>query len=313
MDVEIDRLVDGLAADVSNWGRWGEDDELGTLNLITPAVRAAAGSSISSGEVISLAMPLNPDWPQLPGSGRFNCQHLMVATGTDALATGDTVGWADDAIAMSVHGHTHWDALSHVFHRGKMFNGRSAGEVTAAGARSNDIVPVARELVTRGVLVDIAPGSSLSRGHEIEVGELEAALERQRIELRSGDALLIRTGQLGRVRASSAWHEFSEHNGLLPSEPGIGPSCMPWLRQRGVAAIACDNWAVEVLRGAESSRLPVHELALVYMGLVLGEMFELDQLAERCAEDGRWDFLLAAGPLPIQGAVGGPVNPLAIR
>jgi kynurenine formamidase len=309
----VDELVDGLAGDLTNWGRWGEDDERGTLNLITAERRIAAGDCVRSGEMFSLALPLNSEWPQGDGSGRFNCHHLMVQTGTDALATGADVGWADDVITMSVHAHTHWDAFSHVFHRGRMYNGRSAAEVSAAGAAANDIMPLAASLATRGVLLDLAPGDALPVDHEVTAAELDAALERQRVELHAGDALLVRTGRLGQVRASGDWRSFTETYDVAPEEPGIGPRAMPWLHERGVAAFACDNWAVEVLRGAASRRMPVHELALVYMGLPIGEMFDLDRLAGRCGEDGRWDFLLSAAPLPIEGGVGGPVNPIAIR
>jgi kynurenine formamidase len=196
-----------------------------------------------------------------------------------------------------------------------MYNGRPCTEVTSAGARINDIRPVAARLVTRGVLVDVARSTgvdSLAPDHEVTVAELEAALAEQSVELRSGDALLVRTGQLGRIAASGDWASFTEADGRLPLEPGIGADCLPWLREAGVAAIACDNWAVEHL-GPQSERLPVHEVGIVHMGLVLGEIFQLDSLAAACAADGRYDFMLAAGPLPVRGGVGGPVNPLAVR
>jgi len=312
-DIESGNVVDRLADQLSNWGRWGEDDELGTLNLITPERRAAAGECVRTGEVFSLGIPLNSAWPQGDGSGRLNCQHLMVETGADALVAGAEVGWADDVITMSVHAHTHWDAFSHIFHRGKMYNGRSAGEVTAAGAGANSIVPFASRLAGRGVLVDLAPGDALPSDHEVTAAELEEALERQGVELGTGDVLLVCTGRLGQIRAAGTWREFTETDGVFPEEPGIGAAALPWLHERGVAAFGCDNWGVEVLRGPKTERLPVHELALVYMGMPIGEMFDLDRLAARCAEDGRWAFLLSAAPLPIEGGVGGPVNPIAIR
>jgi kynurenine formamidase len=310
----VDGLIDAMAQRLSNWGRWGSDDELGTLNLITEKGRVAAAASVRTGQVVSLALPLVADSPQVPGGGRFNAHHVMTETGTDALAAGGPCGYSDDAIAMSVHAHTHWDALSHVFHRGRMFNDRSAALVSARGAAVNDIVPMSRCLVTRGVLVDLAPGGdALPPEHEITVPEIEVALEQQGATLNSGDALLLRTGHLGRIRASGRWADFSAIGDRNPEEPGIGHHCLPWLHELGISAIACDNWAVEVLYGRASTRMPVHEIGIVHMGLALGEMFDLDALAASCAADDQWDFLFSAGPLPISGGVGGPVNPLAIR
>lgn len=312
----IDARVDALARKLSNWGRWGPEDELGTLNLITPEKRLQAAACVRSGTVMSLALELRSDRPQPPGSGRLNPQHVMTETGSDAAARDSPAGYSDDVLAMSIHAATHWDALSHVFHRGSMYNGRPCTEVTSGGARVNDIVPLADRLVTRGVLVDVARYhgvEALAPDHEVTVSDLEAALAAQRVELTSGDALLVRTGQFGRIASSADWSSFTEVDGRLPLEPGIGTDCLPWLQEAGVAAIACDNWAVEHLDASSGGRLPVHEVGIVHMGLVLGEIFQLDALAAACAAEGRYDFLLAACPLPVRGGVGGAVNPLAVR
>ena len=311
----LDARIDALARELSNWGRWGEADQVGTLNLITAEKRLRAAECVRSGTAISLSVELRPDQPQAPGSGRLNPQHVMAETGSDVAVQNKVSGFSDDLLSMSVHAATHWDALSHVFHHGEMYNGRPCTEVTSAGAQANDIVGFADRLVTRGVLVDIARhhgADALAPDHEVTVEDLESALAAQNVELGSGDALLVRTGQLGRISASRDWGNFTEVGDRLPLEPGIGIDCLPWLHEAGVAAIACDNWAVEHLH-ADSTRLPVHEVAIVHMGLPLGEIFELDALAVACAADQRYDFLLAAGPLPIRGGVGGPVNPIAIR
>jgi kynurenine formamidase len=313
--VTIDERIDALARELSNWGRWGPDDEVGTLNLITPEKRVQAAKCVRSGSVLSLALELRPDLPQPPGSGRLNPQHLMTETPADA-PPGSVPGYADDVLAMSVHAATHWDALSHIFHRGLMYNDRPSSDVTRAGARANSIVPVADRLVTRGVLVDIARQhgrEALAPDHEVTVADLEATLDAQRVELTSGDVLLVRTGQFGRIAATGDWGNFTEVGDRLPLEPGIGADALPWLHELGAAAVACDNWAVEHLHADSGGRLPVHEVGIVHMGLPLGEVFQLDALAAACAADGRYDFLLAAGPLPVRGGVGGPVNPLAIR
>jgi kynurenine formamidase len=312
----IDARIDELARKLSNWGRWGPQDEVGTLNLITAEKRLQAAACVTSGTVMSLALELRPDLPQPSGSGRLNPQHLMTETGSDAAAGKSISAFSDDILAMSIHAATHWDALSHVFHRGLMYGGHACTEVTSAGARVNDIVAVADRLVTRGVLVDIARHNgveSLPPDHEVTVADLESALAAQRIDLASGDALLVRTGHLGRISASGNWKSFTEVDGKLPLEPGIGLDCLPWLHELGVAAVACDNWAVECLHADSAGRLPVHEVGIVHMGLLLGEIFQLDALADACAADGRYEFLLAAGPLPVRGGVGGPVNPIAIR
>lgn len=309
--------VDTLSRRLSNWGRWGADDQIGTLNLVTERKRLEAALCVRRGDVYSLALELQSDMPQPAGSGRLNLQHLMVATGTDAAVSGDQVeAYADDVIYMSVHASTHWDALSHVFHHRAMYNGRGCGLVTARGAAMNDIVPVARRMVTRGVLIDVARylgKDALPCDHKITVAELEGALSEQRVDVSCGDALLIRTGYLGQIRAAGNWAEFTEVDGALPAEPGIAVGSLPWLHELGVAAVACDNWAVEWLAGPQVVGLPVHTIGIVHMGLLLGEIFELDALATACAGDGRYEFLLAAGPLPIRGGVGGPVNPMAVR
>ncbi len=307
--------IEALARDLSNWGRWGEADEVGTLNLVTPEKRRQAAACVRTGTAISLALEFCSDRPQAPGSGRLNPQHVMVETGSDVALQNSVTGFSDDMLTMSVHAATHWDALSHVFHQGLMYNNRSCAEVTSAGAQTNSIVGYAGRLVTRGVLVDVAGHhgvDALAPDHEVTVEDLEAALGAQRLALESGDVLLVRTGQLGRIAATGDWGNFTEVGDRLPLEPGIGVDCLPWLHEMGVAAVASDNWAVENLH-AESERLPVHEVGIVHMGLPLGEIFELDALASVCAEDGHYDFLLAAGPLPIRGGVGGPVNPVAIR
>jgi kynurenine formamidase len=241
----------------------------------------------------------------------------MTATGAEeAAADEEGIGFADDMLSMSVHAATHWDALSHVYHHHTMYNARDSRLITDRGAAVNDITPMASRLVTRGVLVDVARYrglDALSADHEIGVEDLQGALAAQRVDISSGDALLIRTGHMGRIRTAGNWQAFTERDGFFPQEPGLSASCLPWISEHGICAVACDNWAVEWLPGGPVCELPVHVVGIVHMGLALGEMFDLDHLAAVCGTDGRYDFMLAAGPLPLKGGVGGPVNPLAIR
>jgi kynurenine formamidase len=307
-------LVAELADRLCNWDRWDRHDGVGALNLITPAKRLEASAAIRSGEAFSLGFELRPDLPQPPNSGRLNPIHLMTELPSDFPPDHDGPVSADDLLTMAVHAATHWDALSHFFHGGQMYGGIPAGKVTSQGARHNDIVPVARRLVTRGVLADVARHRGvdvLPPGEGIGADELRDVLDTQGVEVRLGDALLVRTGLLGATRVSGAWTEFAQCGPLLPNTPGVAPAALPLLHELGVCAIACDNWAVEQLTGG-SPDFPVHELALVYMGMILGENFELDALAHACAAAGRWEFFFAGAPLPIRGGVGGPVNPVAV-
>jgi kynurenine formamidase len=312
---ETRRLVEDLAGRLCNWDRWDRHDGLGALNLVTPAKRLEASSAVRSGEAFSLGFELRPDLPQPPNSGRLNPIHLMTEVPSDFPPDHDGPVSADDFLTMAVHAATHWDALSHFFHRGVMYGGIGLDEVTATGgARRNDIVPVGRRLLTRGVLADVARHRGvevLPAGEGIGADELQDVLDAQRVEVRPGDVLLIRTGLLGATKRTGAWTEFAQCGPNLPNTPGVAVDALPLLHELGVAAIACDNWAVEQLTGGPPD-FPVHELALVYMGMILGENFELDALADACAAADQWEFLFAGQPLPLRGGVGGPVNPMAV-
>jgi kynurenine formamidase len=308
------RLVEELAPRLCNWERWDRSDGVGALNLVTPEKRLEASAAVVSGEAFSLGFELKPGLPQPPHSGRENPLHLMTELPGDF--PDDWVGpvSADDWMSMAVHAATHWDALSHFFHRGQMYGGIPSTEVTTQGAARNDIVPVARRLVTRGVLADVARFrgvEALPPGAGIGADELRNVLDAQQVEVRPGDTLLIRTGNLGMTKRTGAWTEFAQCGPNLPNTPGVAVDALPLLHELGVCAIACDNWAVEQLTGTPPD-FPVHELALVYMGMILGEVFELDDLATACAAANRWEFLFAGQPLPLRGGVGGPVNPMAV-
>jgi kynurenine formamidase len=301
---------------VSNWGRWGPDDEVGTVNLITPERRAAAAMLARTGRVFSLAIPFDKNGPQPPFERRTNPVHSMLQTGTDVRAGVqqnqiDGWGFADDMVTMALQSATQWDSLAHQFYDFKMYNDRDCDLVTAAGAAKNGISVLADRIVGRGVLIDVARlhgVDHLALDHRIGPADLDRALEAQRTEVGAGDIVLIRTGNLGRARKSGGWDRYT-----FDAEPGPTLETLPWFHERGVAAAATDTWAFEALPSGHEIGFPIHAVAIVHMGLLLGEIFDLDALAADCAADGIYDFLFAAPPLPFTGAVGSPVNPLAIK
>lgn len=314
--VEPGRVIAELAARVSNWGRWGPEDELGTVNLLTPDRVLTAAGCVKKGIVFGLAIPFDSLGPQLGAvAGRFNPIHSMLATGTDALAKPhgpNGFGYADDLIIMPLQCGTQWDGLSHVFHEGRMYNGFPADLVSSQGALRNGIEKMANRFVARGVLLDIprSLGSHASApGHAITSDELEKVANLQKVEIRPGDILLVRTGWMRPFLERGSWDGYADGDC-----PGLSYTTAEWLHDKDIAAVATDTYRVEVkptdLKGARS---PLHILALTYMGLLLGEIFNLEALAQDCSEDGVYESMLVAAPLPFTAAVGSPINPYAIK
>ncbi|MET8828059.1 cyclase family protein [Streptomyces sp. NPDC004610] len=313
------QILDDYIAAYSRWGRWGPDDQLGAMNLVGPDEVRAAAALVRDGTVISLTLPYDQAGPQ-PGGMRSNPHLVTTATGTDHLSGAQEAflsafgpaggfGYSDDMVVMGTQCGTQWDALSHIFHRGRMWNGYSAAEHSSYGAARNGIQHWADRLVMRAVLVDLPAHHgvrSLEPGHAITTGELEDALARQGSTVGRGDALLIRTGQLTVRRGR--WGDYAGG-----PAPGLSLHTVPWLYEREIAALASDTWGVEVRPNEIEAFQPLHLVALVHMGLAFGEMFDLDALAAACARDGRYAFMLAAPPLPLTGAVGSPVGAVAIR
>ena len=304
---EVRAEIAAMIPRVCNWGRWGSDDELGTVNHITEARRRSAAGLVRTGRVFSLALPLDRDGPQPPHERRLNPQLTMLDTGTDLLAgrqPNAPAGWgyADDTVTMALQSGTHWDALSHVFYDERMYNDRDCGLVGSGGAARNSITVLSDRLVSRGVLLDVARlhgVDALPSDYEITAADLGAAFDAEHLAPTPGDILLVRTGNLGRFRAAGSWRGFTHS-----AEPGIGLQTLPWLHEQQVAAIATDTWAVEVIGHVttpDAIHLPVHAVAIPQMGLLLGEMFDLDRLAQDCAADGDYEFLFVGAPLPFTG------------
>jgi len=314
-----DSVLDEYIARFSRWGKWGENDQLGAMNLVGPEQVRAAAALIRDGQVISLSLPYDQAGPQ-PGGLRSNPQLVTTATGTDHLAgvqekvlsafgpTGG-FGFSDDMIVMGTQCGTQWDALSHIFHKGKMWNGYSAAEHTSQGAVRNGIQHWSDRMVLRAVLVDLPVRrqvASLEPGYAITVEDLEDALTAQGSTVHPGDALIVRTGQMSVCRGN--WGDYAGG-----AAPGLSLHTAPWLFEQEISALVTDTWGVEVRPNEIEVFQPLHLVALVHMGLAMGEMFDLDALSAACAADGRYEFMLAASPLPITGAVGSPVAAVAIR
>jgi kynurenine formamidase len=299
------------------WGRWGDDDQVGTVNLISPSDVVAAAGLIRRGAVFSLALPFDDKGPQKGHLRRFNPMLFMLRDGDDAVARDlmgvpRGIGAADDVVLMSTQGGTQWDALGHMFYDGKMWNGYSATEVSSLGAERNDVAQYRDRIVSRGVLLDLPRFMDvlwLDPGRAVTGEELDACAAAQGVEIRRGDILLIRFGQIAQCRAAGSWGDYAGGDA-----PGLAFDTLGWITEREIAGLATDTWGAEV-RPNEFSYVnqPWHRVALPSMGLLVGEIFDLEGLATDCASDGVYDVFFVACPLPITGAVGSPVNPIAIK
>jgi len=301
-----------------NWGRWGADDELGTFNFINPQMIIDACKLVTKGKVFSLAMPFDKDCSQIPreGSRRFNPVHTMLRSGTD-LASMDQenlppIYTTDDMITMPLQVSTQWDAFAHVLYRGKTYNGVDYSMIDSEGAKKNSIDKVSKSMIGRGVLLDIPRFRGipwLQPGDPIESQDLQGCADFQKVEIRKGDFLLIRTGHIALCRDRGAWGDFAGGK-----RPGITVEVIPWIFDKEISAIACDNYGVEAIpSGVDDVVTPVHLATLANMGLTLGEIFDLDEIAVDCASDNVYEFLFVAPPIPVTQAVGSPCNPYVIK
>lgn len=308
--------VRALAKKLRNWGRWGATDELGTVNFITPAKVKAAAGLVRQGKVISLAIPFDSNGPQTGFGGRVNPLHSMLQDGGDIVNGAQDflpgLRYCDDAITMPLQCATQWDALSHIYFDGKMYNDRGPEQVTSSGARANAITVLKDKIVTRGVLLDIPRLKGkpwLEPGEAIYPADLDAAATAAKVRIESGDIILIRTGQMAQVRDRGSWGDYSGG-----SAPGLSLTCAEWLATHEIAGYATDTWGTEVIPNETPDVFqPLHCVAIVNMGMLVGEIFTMEALADDCAADGVYEFLFVAPPLPITGAVGSPINPQAIK
>ncbi|MGB6181057.1 MAG: cyclase family protein [Rhodococcus sp. (in: high G+C Gram-positive bacteria)] len=302
-----------------NWGRWGPDDVRGTMNFLTDERRAAAGALIRRGTSYSLSQRFDMDGPQKGWRRRTNPVHTMLDTGTDAAAGNQGfphgIGGADDVVSMPLQCSTQWDGLGHIFDHGRAWNGRRAENVvTSSGDAVTGIETVADVIAGRGVLLDVGRqfgvDGELPDGFAITTEHLLATIDAGGASSRvgTGDIVLVRTGQLTRARRDG-WGDYAGG-----AAPGLSFTTADWLHDSEIAAIATDTWGFEVRPNEfDDAFQPLHQVAIPNIGLFLGEMWDLDDLASACASDGVHDFFLTAAPIPVTGAVGSPVNPIAVR
>jgi kynurenine formamidase len=292
--------IEEMMTTLSNWGRWGKEDQMGTLNLITPTKRKQAAALVKEGNSISLARELTESQPG--GAKPFG--HKMTSTGFTAGAIS-----AADAYSFDYHGYllTHLDALCHLFHRDRLYNNVSQQQVTEKGAERLAVTNMKNGLFTRGLLFDLPrllDVKYLKGSHAIYSEDLEAWEKKAGFRVESGDAILIRTGSWARRLAES--EEAVEKNFA-----GLHASCLPWLKKRDVAIVGSDLATDVFPSGIEGFVLPVHWVVINAMGMPILDNCDLEGLSEAANARKRWSFLLTAAPLPVQGGTGSPINPIA--
>ena len=318
MDIKVNRAaVDAATKKLRNWGRWGKDDRIGTLNFIGPEEIIAAGRLIKKGRVFGMGIPLDQSGPQQKAwGGRYNPIHTMIATGTDAVAgrfdKDMKIRYADDALTLCVQGGTHWDSLGHIFYEDKMYNGFDAKLVDSGGVQKLGIEHTRDRMVGRGVLLDIARWKkvdSLPDGYGISNDELDACAKAQKVQIRRGDFVILRTGHMERCQAKGDWGTYAGGDA-----PGVRFENCYWCHEKEIAGICSDTWGVEV-RPNETKDVsqPWHWVVIPAMGLTMGEIFNVSDLAADCARDKVYEFFFSGPPLVISGGTGSPINPLAIK
>jgi len=304
------------AEQCKNWGRWGGDDEIGTLNYVTPEMIALAATLVRKGRAFSLALNFDRDGPQRGLWGnRYNPLHTMLATGTDAVAGRQDAGglrYADDAVSLPLQCGTQWDGLGHIFYDDKMWNGYDAALVDSNGAQKNGIHKTRDRMVGRGVLLDVARYCDvpfLADGMAITCADLDATAAAQGIEVQRGDFVIVRTGQMEQRLAAGEWGGYAGGDA-----PGLAFETAAWIHAKEIAAICTDTWGCEVRPNeTQDASQPWHWVVIPMIGITMGEIFYLKDLADDCAADSVYEFFFCAPPLPITRAVGSPINPMAIK
>lgn len=295
-----------LFAELSNWGRWGTEDERGMLHLLTPERVAGGTQLVRDGRTVTLSLPMNT---KAAVHNPVPADHHMTLLGQVATID-ESVHFMKDYVGADYHndGHTHVDALCHVGYEGTLYNGRPESLVTARGATVNSIEVLKDGLVGRGVLLDIPRHrgvSWLEPGEHVFAEDLEAAEREQAVDVREGDILLVRTGHPLRLAELGPWN-------TAEAKAGLHPTAMEFVAARGVAALGSDGNSDTAPSSTEGVDFPIHVLAITAMGIHLLDYLQFEDLRRECEPSGRWEFLFVAAPLRIVGGTGSPLNPVAV-
>ena len=308
-EVQYDMTVaefEALFEAVKTWGRWGGDDERGALNHLTPARVRAASGLVREGRSVSLSLPLNtsaaPDNPE-------PALHHMTMLGDTDIGSG-SLRFAKDFVGVDYHndGHTHLDALCHVSWAGRLYNGVPSDAVGSQGASFGAVEVLRDGLVARGVLLDVPRLRGLpwlEPGEHVRPEDLEAAEAQQGVAAEEGDVLLVRTGHARRLADLGPWD-------TARAKAGLHPSAARLLAERGISVLGSDGNNDTAPSTTEGVGFPIHVLALSAIGIPLFDYLQLEDIADACAEAGRWEFLFVAAPLRIVNGTGSPLNPIAV-
>jgi kynurenine formamidase len=298
-----------LFASLKNWGKWGAHDERGTLNYITPDKIRTAAALVRSGRSVSMAIPINtvagPDNPNPATHYMANTHDVDVGSGSLRFAT--------DYLGMQFHGdcHTHMDALCHIAYAGQLYNGIPARTVTVRGAAKLDVAAYAHGVVGRGVMIDAARARQvkwLEPGEVVTRAEIEAIERAEGVALGEGDIMVFRTGHHRRRLELGAWDPGYTGQGRA----GLDPFALTLLHERKVAAFLPDGDGELVPSYVEAIEYPIHPLQITAMGMLCADSLQLEELAEVCEAEGRWEFMVVIAPLRLPRGTGCPFNPIAI-
>ena len=303
---DFDRLFESL----KNWGRWGSDDQKGTLNYLTPDKVQAAAALVRTGRSVSMSIPINT----VAGPDNANpALHYMCTTHDVDVGSGELLRFATDFLGMQFHGdcHTHIDALCHIAYRGQLYNGLPAETVTSRGSLVQDITTYAQGIVGRGVLIDVARYRGvkwLEPGEVVTRQEIEAVEAAEGVRLGEGDIMVFRTGHHRRRLELGAWDVGYTGQGRA----GLDPHSLTLLHERKVAVFLPDGDGETVPGPMKEIEYPIHHLQVTAMGMVVADSLQFEDLAQMCGAERRWEFMVAIAPLRLPKATGSPFNPIAV-